>query len=117
MHHKDLEVYKKAIDFVVHVYELTKSFPKEEVYGLTSQIRRAVVSIPSNIAEGCARYSDKETKNFVNVAFASLMEVETQLEIALKLGYIKEYAITDKELNVLKSLLLGFKKYLETNKK
>lgn len=117
MHHKDLEVYKKSIDFVVHVYELTKSFPKDEIYGLTSQLRRAVVSVPSNIAEGCARYSEKETKNFVNVAFASLVEVETQLEIALRLGYIKECATIDKEFNALKSLLLGFKKHLEVNKK
>ena len=117
MHHKDLEVYKKAVDFVVRVYELTKSFPKDEVYGLTSQLRRAAVSIPSNIAEGCARYSEKETKNFVNVAFASLVEVETQLEIALKLGYIKEDSAFDKEFNALKSLLLGFKKHLECTKK
>lgn len=115
MYHKDLEVYKKSVDFVVHVYELTKSFPKDEIYGLTSQLRRAVVSIASNIAEGCARYSNRETRNFINVAFASMAEVDTQLEIALKLGYIQDLSIIDKEFNTLKSLLLGFKKHLEAN--
>jgi len=116
MHHKDLEVYKKSIDFVVQIYKLTATFPKEESYGLVSQLRRAVVSIPSNIAEGCARYSEKETANFVNIACGSLAEIETQLEISQRLGYIIDLTEILSNFNNLKSLLLGFKKHLNNKR-
>ncbi len=72
------------------VYFLTKSFPKEEVYGLTSQIRRCVVSIPSNIAEGKGRNSDKEFTRFLQISLGSLYELQTQLELALKLGFTED---------------------------
>ena len=115
MHHKDLEVYKQSIKFVAKIYDISSSFPKEEMYGLTGQLRRAAVSIPSNIAEGCARASSKQILNFVNIAIGSLAEIETQLEIAVVLGFIENSAIFDKEFNQLKSLLLGFKKYISSN--
>lgn len=113
MYHKDLEVYKESIAFVAQIYELTKNFPKEEMYSLTSQIRRAAISIPSNIAEGCARISDKQILNFVNIAIGSLAELEAQLEIAQLLGYIKDVSTVNDNFTKLKSLLLGFKKYIQ----
>jgi four helix bundle protein len=89
-HYKDLIVWQKAIDLVLHIYEVTKSFPKEEQFALTSQIRRAVVSVPSNIAEGQARKSPAQFRNYLLIARGSLAEVETQLIIAERLNYINE---------------------------
>ena len=86
--HENLEVWKKAVDLVVLVYRATENFPSEEKFGLTSQIRRASVSIPSNIAEGAARASSKEFLYFLSNAQGSASEVSTQLLIAQKLNYI-----------------------------
>ncbi len=88
--YKDLIVWQKAMDLVELVYQATKTFPKEEIYGLTNQVRRAVVSVPSNIAEGQARQSSAEFKNFLSIARGSLAEVETQLLIAMRLGYLTQ---------------------------
>lgn len=88
--HENLEVWKKAIDFVVEVYKLTDAFPKDEKFGLTSQIRRASVSIPSNIAEGAARTSQKEFLYFLSNSQGSTSEVSTQLLIAYRLGFLSE---------------------------
>lgn len=87
--HKDLDVWKKSIEFVSEIYQVTSSFPKEELYGLTSQIRRAAISIPSNIAEGAARNHKKEFKQFLYISLSSCSEIETQIIIARNLGYIK----------------------------
>ena len=89
-HYKELIVWQKAMDLVYLVYQATKSFPKEELYGLTNQIRRAVVSVPSNIAEGQARKSTAEFRNFLYIARGSMAETETQLIIAARLNYIQE---------------------------
>src|SRR5690606_24522123 len=86
---RDLLVWQKAMNLVTEVYQLTQQFPKEEMYGLSSQIRRAVVSVPSNIAEGHQR-GTKEFLQFLKIAKGSLAEVETQLEIALRLNYLQE---------------------------
>jgi four helix bundle protein len=83
--HKDLDVWKLGIDLVEQVYKLTATFPKEELYGLVSQIRRAAVSIPANIAEGAARQSQKEYVQFLYIGLSSLSELETHLEIAKRL--------------------------------
>lgn len=88
--YKDLIVWQKAMDLVELVYQVTSSFPKEERYGLTNQLRRAAVSIPSNIAEGHARSSTAEFQRFLSIARGSLAEVETQLLIARRLGYLSE---------------------------
>lgn len=88
--YKDLIMWQKAKDFAVHVYRATYEFPKEERYGITNQLRRASVSIASNIAEGFRRKSPKEKVQFLRVAYGSSAEVETQLIIARDLGYIKE---------------------------
>jgi four helix bundle protein len=86
--HKDLDVWRKSIEMVTKVYKLTRNFPKEELYGLTSQIRRAAVSVPSNIAEGSGRNSIKELLQFLYYATGSLSELETQLIIAHNLDYL-----------------------------
>ena len=87
--HKELIVWNKAMDLTTEIYSLTKQFPKEELYNLTSQIRRAAVSIPSNIAEGRKRGTDNEFKYFLSIAFGSGAELETQLELAKRLGFLK----------------------------
>ena len=87
--HKDLEVWKKSMDLVSNIYKITESFPNKELYGLTNQIRRAAVSIPSNIAEGAARNSKKEFIQFLYIALGSLSELETQIIIANRLEYLK----------------------------
>jgi four helix bundle protein len=88
--YKDLIGWQKAMDLVELVYQLTKRFPHEELYGLSSQIRRAAVSIPSNIAEGQGRNSPNEFRRFLSIAHGSLREVETQLMIAVRLQYLTE---------------------------
>jgi len=85
---KDLNVWKKAIDLVKAVYSATNDFPEEEKFGLTSQIRRSAVSIPSNIAEGSGRDSDKEFNHFLNIARGSTFELETQLIISGEIGIL-----------------------------
>ncbi len=86
--YRDLETWHRAMKLVKAVYIATRQFPRDELYGLTSQLRRAAVSIPSNIAEGCGRNSRKELHYFLGQARGSLAEVETQLEIAKDLGYL-----------------------------
>lgn len=86
--HENLEVWKKSIELVLCVYKATETFPKEEKFGLTSQLRRAAVSIPANIAEGAARTSAKEFCHFLSNAQGSASELETELLIANRLGYV-----------------------------
>jgi four helix bundle protein len=83
-----LDVWQKSMDMVVSVYSMTKSFPKEELYSLTSQIRRAAISIPANIAEGRAKRSTRDYMRFINIACGSTAELETHIMIAEKLGYV-----------------------------
>lgn len=86
--YQDLIAWQKAMDLVQMIYDTTKSFPKEETYGLTSQIRRAAVSIPSNIAEGQGRASAAEFRHFLSIAHGSVREVETQIMISQRLAYL-----------------------------
>ena len=86
--HKKLKAWQGAMDLCMTIYEMTEGFPKHELYGLDSQMRRAAVSIPCNIAEGSARSSGKESVQFYNIARASLSELDTQVEIAKRLMYI-----------------------------
>lgn len=87
---RDLKVWQKGIELVKEVYKVTKDFPREEQYGLSSQIKRAAISIPSNIAEGFRRRYAKEHKQFLNISLGSCAELETQLVIAKELSYIDE---------------------------
>jgi len=105
--HKDLIVWQKSIELVLSIYQLTKDFPKEEVYGLTSQIRRSAISIPSNIAEGRSRGTRKDFTQFLRIAFGSGAELETQLLIARKLSFGPEidYNKVGDDLNEIMRML------------
>ena len=113
MNYTDLDVWKYSREMVKLVYNLTKSYPQEELYGLTNQIRRSVISVPSNIAEGVGRQSSKETIHFLFMAKGSLNEVETQLYLSFDLGYISEQELKDILGKVIsnKKLLNGFINY------
>ena len=87
--HEKLDLWKKAVDFVVAIYKVTESFPKEEKFGLTSQLRRASVSIVANISEGAARRSTKELRQFLSHSQGSASEVDTELVISFRLDYIR----------------------------
>jgi len=105
--HKDLEVWKVSMDFVVEIYQMTKPFPQSELYGLTTQLRRAAVSIPSNIAEGSARKNTKEFIQFLYIAQGSLFEIETQLIISERLEYIKSPIEQYEKIKFLRALISG----------
>lgn len=91
--YRDLKVWQKAMDMVVNCYKLSQTFPKDEIYGLTSQLRRAAVSVPANIAEGYGRGSRKEYLQFLTIAQGSLKEAETHLMIAQRLEYVTQAQI------------------------
>jgi four helix bundle protein len=93
--HKKLVAWQKSMDLVEKIYELSKRFPRDEVYGLTSQVRRAAVSVPSNIAEGAAGRSSVQFRNYLSVAIGSLNELDTQLEIAQRVGYVDATAVSE----------------------
>lgn len=95
--HKNLEVYRLALVLVREVYQLTRRFPKEEQYTLTTQLRRAAISVCSNLAEGSARFSRSEKKRFYEIARSSLVEIDTQMEISLLLTYIDKEAVIQLE--------------------
>ena len=112
MHYKELEVWKEARKLVTLVYEFVNTFPKSEMFGLTSQIKRSVISIPSNIAEGCTRQSDKDTSRFVDIALGSISELDTQLILANDLGFAEYSQDLNNQLNKVSALLQGLKKYV-----
>jgi len=87
--YKDLNIWKRSIGLVEDIYKITMNFPKEEIYGLTSQLRKSAVSIPSNIAEGFAKFYNKEYKQFLFISLGSCAELSTQIIIALRLGYFE----------------------------
>ncbi len=110
--HKDLDCWKESINLVKVVYQLTKSFPAEETYGLTNQMRRAAISVPSNIAEGAGRKNPKEFIQFLYIAQGSLAELETQLIIAEELGYTKHQKEIHHNILSIKKIIKGLSKYL-----
>ena len=116
--YRKLLVYEKATALVVHVYTLLKKFPKEEQYALCDQQRRAVVSIPSNIAEGVGRISTKDRAHFLEIAYGSLLEVNCQMDVAKRLKYITNEELTeiDQECIELARMLSGLRaSILQTN--
>jgi four helix bundle protein len=100
--HKDLEVWRGGIKLVEEIYQLTKHFPKEEIYGMISQIRRAAVSVPANISEGAARNQTKDFIRFLRISQGSLSEVETLLYISVLLGYLQQDQIIKPEERIKK---------------
>ncbi|HQX54805.1 MAG TPA: four helix bundle protein [Pyrinomonadaceae bacterium] len=113
--HEKLDVWKRSIDLVVFVYRLTENFPSEEKFGLTSQIRRAAVSIPANIAEGAARETDKDFGRFLTIAQGSASEVETELLIANRLGFLstKDFDEAMASLDGIGRMITGLSKHLK----
>ena len=107
--HHDLRVWQGAMNLVEEIYKITSLFPKDELYALTNQMRRAAVSVPSNIAEGAARNSSKEFLYFLSIARGSLSELETQLQIAERLGYMKKDCFPD-NIETIFGLLGGLMK-------
>jgi len=101
--HTKLRAFELADEMAVMIYRTTKGFPKEEVYGLTSQMRRAAVSVPSNIVEGCARESQVEYLRFLEIAFGSLRELHYQFSLARRLGYLSEPDISECDLKLVES--------------
>jgi len=112
--HKKLEAWKQSMDLVIEIYRTTENFPSQEIYGLTNQIRRAVVSIPSNIAEGAARQTKKEFSNYLHMAQGSLSELDTQLELAYRLGFLPEtsWRELDSRMVEIDKMLTGLIRHL-----
>ena len=112
--YENLEAWKEAVNLAILIYKETKSFPKEELYGLTSQLRKSIISVSTNIAEGAGRSSRQEFIRFINIALGSLNEVESLVCVARELGYLKEdkFGLLKKQIKKVGSLLGGFKNYL-----
>ena len=108
--HKDLQIWHEGLSLVERIYNVTAKFPSHETYGLTSQMRRAAVSIPSNIAEGAARQTGKEFIQFLYIALGSLSELETQCIIAQRLNYFEDQSFIE-IIEALRRKLLNFIKY------
>ena len=113
--YEDLEVWKKAIDLSVNIYEMTKLFPMEERYGLTSQIKRSAVSIASNIAEGSGRSTERDFIRFIAIARGSASELKTQIIIAYRIGFLNEidYEKSVRWIDEITRMLSGLRKSLE----
>lgn len=114
---KNLKVWQKSVDLAVKVYELTKSFPAEERFGITSQMRRSSVSIPSNVAEGTARNSSKAFSNCLDISLGESFELETQAIIANRVGIISEeqFSQFNDEVSEVQKMIIGFKTTIEAN--
>ncbi len=112
---KDLEIWKMSRTFCSDIYEITSCFPDSEKFGLTNQLRRAAVSVPSNIAEGCSRKSNKDFSRFLEIAIGSIYEIETQLLISNDLGFIETHSL-EKLLDELDSITRMTSKFKSTLK-
>jgi four helix bundle protein len=113
---KNLEIWKKSRALVKEVYHLTNDFPSEEKFGLTLQIRRSSISVPSNIAEGCGRGTDKQLIQFLNISIGSLCELETQIHLANDLEFI-DNQVNNKiiqEIAEVRKMVMGFKNSIKT---
>lgn len=113
---RDLEVWQSSVLFVKRIYTITSTFPNEEKFGLVSQINRCGVSIPSNIAEGCSRSSQKDFSRFLQISLGSSFELETQIEIAKEIGFIDAilYLEIITELHVIQKRIQSLKKYVDS---
>lgn len=116
--HRNLEAWKTGMELAREIYRVTGKFPKEERYGLVSQMRRAAVSVPSNIAEGAADRTNSQFINYLSTALGSLAELDTQIELSNSFGFIEEQEVdaTYKLLNRTKALVFGLRKYLKNGK-
>ena len=114
---RELNIWKRSFALVTQVYQLSETFPSTEKFGLMLQIRRCAVSIPSNIAEGCGRNTDKDLLRFLDISMGSAFELETQLLLAEQLEFIKNQNIAEviNELHEIQKMITGFKKSLTAN--
>lgn len=110
--HKDLTVWQKSIDFVTEIYKITDEFPRQEAFGLQGQMRRAAISIPSNISEGASRNSKKEFIQFLYIALGSASEIETQIIVAQKIGYFQDVEKVLLNIEDIKKMLNGLITFL-----
>jgi four helix bundle protein len=112
--HKRLEAWRQSMDLIIEIYRTTENFPSQEIYGLTNQTRRAAVSISSNIAEGAARQTKKEFTNYLHMAQGSLSELDTQLELARRLGYLDEetWRNLDQRMERVDKMITGLIRHL-----
>ena len=115
--HRDLDVWKRSVGLVSEIYAVTRTFPPEEMYGLVNQMRRAAVSVPSNIAEGAARDSQKEFLRFLSIAVGSLAEMETQVVIAVNLKFLNAENQLHPEIERIRQMLHGLVNGIKRNMK
>ena len=115
--YRELEIWKRGISLTEDIYTITRSFPKEEIYCLTSHVRKSAISIPSNIAEGFARLTNNEYKQFLYYSLGSCAEATTQIIIASRLNYVTEKQADDliEKLNILSKMIMSLIKKLNTN--
>ena len=113
---KTQAIWQRSHKLTLDIYRATQNFPKEEMYGLTSQIRRAVSSIPTNIAEGCGRRTNAELSNFLNIASGSALEVECEIILAREVGYItkEQCELWTNEIGAIRSMIAAYMKKLKT---
>ena len=109
---KNLKIWSRSVDLSTQIYKVTKTFPKDEKFGLVSQMRRASVSVASNIAEGAGRSSDLEFKRFLEIAYGSLYELQTQLIVSKNLEFVSgnEFNMLDTEIDELQKMIYSFSK-------
>jgi four helix bundle protein len=114
---KNLKVWQKSVDLAVKVYDISQSFPSEERFGITSQMRRSSVSVPSNIAEGTAKNTSKFFSNSLNISLGESFELETQAIIANRVGILKNDAFKDldSDIDEIQKMIIGFKSTVESN--
>ena len=113
---KELIVWQKGMNLVKEIYGIARSFPDNELFGITSQMKRSAISIPSNIAEGCGRNTDKELNHFLNIANGSSFELETLVILSFDLGYLEqeEFNFLDSLLDEIQKMIYGFKQSIQT---
>ena len=111
--HKDLEAWKEAMNLVEMIYQITESFPNTEIYGITGQLKRASISIPSNIAEGAGRKGEKEFIQFLYIALGSIAEVETQIFLSKRLGFIDDIDGLNNSIERVTKLIYGLIRFLK----
>ena len=116
--YRELEIWNEGIELAKIIYQMVKEFPKDEIYGLTSQIKRCAISIPSNIAEGSGRDTNKDFNHFLAIATGSSYELETQLILAKELGFISEEKLSPvlKKIDVLQKKIYRFKEKINSYK-
>ncbi len=113
--YRELKIWHKAIDLSVDIYELVADFPSDEKFGIVSQLRRASVSVPSNIAEGSSRKSEKEFAHYLSMSLGSLFEIETQLIISNRVDYIKEETLEEYKAKItdIIKMIMAFRKHIK----